>query len=397
MPSRRDFLKAGGGGLTLAVAGSAARWGAWSPAVHAPAENTWPQPRYGPGNTGHSPDASPPESTPVAVRQYETGESAGTVVVDEDRVYAGTEHSVWAYERGDDRHSEWDEPGDGRRLAVGDEAVVATGRDRITGFDPKSGQVRWEHHPNAAAYGVLVGERTAYAGFRDEVVAYDLVSGDRRWSVDVGGRAFPGFDGDRLLTGGNRLRAYEPRRPFRGVLSDAPRRAWEAEGYVGGRSPVDAGDRTLVGSTTCLRTDTCGLAAVTADGAVDWRVELGNNAGRVAFDGERAYVVSMRYDDGEGGVHYSDDTTLHALDPANGDELWTFERGGWFSSPVVADGTVYVGERGSPNGNGNLHALDAETGEALWTYDRTEGVNALAAVGDTLYAATDGGRVLALA
>src|SRR6056297_2152171 len=132
MPSRRDLLKAGGGGLALAVAGGAARWGAWSPAVPSPSENAWPQPRYGPGNTGHSPDASPPRSNPAAIQRYDTGESANTVVVDEDRVYAGTEHSVWAYERGDDEYSAWDEPGDGRRMAVGSDAVVATGRGRVT-------------------------------------------------------------------------------------------------------------------------------------------------------------------------------------------------------------------------------------------------------------------------
>ena len=397
MPSRRDLLKAGGGGLALAVAGGAARWGAWSPAVHAPAANTWPQARYGPGNTGHSPDATPPAENPAAISRYDTGESADTVVVDEDRVYAGTEHSVWAYERGDDRYSEWDEPGDGRRLAVGSDAVVAAGRGRVTGFEPATGEVLWEHRPEASAYGVLVGQHTAYAGFRDRLVAYDAASGERKWVLDTDGEAFPGFRDGRLLVGSYGLRAFEPRGPLRGVLSDAPRRAWETEEPVGGTYPVDVGDHTLVGTQACLRSRTCGLAAVTDDGGIDWRVELGNNAGRVAFDGERAYVVSMRYGESDGGVNYSDDTTLHAVDPANGDELWTFERGGWFSSPVVADGVVYVGERGSPNGNGNLHALDAESGDALWTFDRTEGVNALAAVGDFLYAATDGGRVLALA
>ncbi|SEW16292.1 outer membrane protein assembly factor BamB family protein [Halobacterium jilantaiense] len=397
MPSRRDLLKAGGGALAVAAAGVGARWGAWTPAVHSPAENTWPQHRYGPGNTGYSPDASPPGSNPVAVQRYDTGESANTVVVDEDRMYVGTEHSVWAFERGDDRHSEWDEPGNGWWLAVGSDAVVAAGRGRVTGFDPTTGEVLWERRPEASAYGVLVGERTAYVGFRGRLVAYHLESGERQWVLDADGEVFPGVSDGRLVVGGDGLRAFEPRGPLRGVLADAPRKVWETDEPFGGTHPVDTGDHTLVGTQTGLQTLTCGLAAVGSDGGIDWQVELGNNAGRVAFDGERAYAVSMRYDDGESGVHYSDDTTLHALDPATGDELWSFQRGGWFSSPVVADGTVYVGEAGSPNGNGNLHALDAETGDLLWTFDRAEGVNALAAVGDVLYVATDGGRVLALA
>jgi outer membrane protein assembly factor BamB len=323
------------------------------------------------------------------------------VVVDEARLYVGTEHSVWAFDRGDDRHSAWDEPGDGRRLAVGSEAVVATGRDRITGFDRESGEVRWAHHLDAVAYSVLVGDRTAYAGFRDEVVAFDLASGEVRWSIATNGRTFLGFGGgdrERLLVGSRQLRAFAPRGPLRGVLADSPRQRWEADSLVGETHPVDAGDYgTLVGSVACLRSESCGLAAVGDDGTVDWRVELGNNASRVAFDGERAYVVSIRYGESEGNVNYSDDTTLHAIDPASGDELWTFDRSGWFSSPVVAGGVVYVGERGRPNGDGNLYALEAATGERAWTYERTEGVNALAAVGGVLYAATNGGRVLALA
>jgi len=397
MPSRRDLLKAGGGGLVLLAAGGAARWGAWTPDVRAPATNTWPQPRFDPGNTGHSPSATPPVENPAVVRRYEVGEAARTVVVDEDRLYAGTEHSIWAYVRGDARYSRWDEPGDGRRLAVGRNGVVATGRGRVTCFEPSTGDVRWNHDLDALAYGVLVGEQTSYVGFRGEVAAYDLANGGRRWTVEAGDESFPGFDGDRLLVSSDRLRAFDPRGPLRGVRSNAPERTWEVARDVGPTYPVDAGEHgTLVGSTACLRAGRCGLAAVT-DGSVDWAVELGNNAGRVAFDGERAYVVSMRYGDSDGGVNYSDETTLHALDPSSGDKLWTFERGGWFTSPVVADGAVYVGERGSPNGNGNLHALDAATGEELWTVDRTGGVNALAAVGDVLYVADDADRVLALA
>jgi outer membrane protein assembly factor BamB len=399
MPSRRDVLKAGGGGVVLAVAGGAARWGAWTPDVRAPAENTWPQARYGPGNTGHSPDATPPGETPAAVERYDIGESAATVVADEARLYVGTEHSVWAFDRGDDRYSVWDEPGDGRQLAVGSEAVVATGRDRITGFDRESGEVRWAHHLDAAAYSVLVGDRTAYAGFRGEVVAFDLASGEVRWSIATDGRTFLGFGGDRerLLVGSRRLRAFAPRGPLRGVVADSPRQRWETDSLVGETYPVDAGDHgTLVGTVACLRSESCGLAAV-GDGTLDWQVELGNSASRVAYGGERAYVVSTRYGDSDGGVNDGDDTTLHAFDPASGDELWSFDRSGWFSSPVVADCVVYVGELGRPNGDGNLHALDAATGEAVWTYERTEGVNALAAVGDVLYAATDGGEVLALA
>ena len=47
-----------------------------------------------------------------------------------------------------------------------------------------------------------------------------------------------------------------------------------------------------------------------------------------------------------------------------GDIRWTYTTGaGVFSSPAVADGTVYVGST-----DRNVYSLDAATGHVRWTY-----------------------------
>jgi len=400
MPSRRDLLKAGGGALAVAAAGVGARWGAWSPDVRAPADGTWPQPRYGPGNTAHNPHAAPPTGGPSLAGRFGAGSDVDALAVGRDRVYAAADHVVRAFARGTGE-VDWEATADARWVAVGGDTVVAAGPGSVLAVGAETGSVRWRRSTDGLAYSLLADERTAYVGRNDHLAAFALESGRRQWSLPTGGRTFPGFDdGDQLLVGGGRLSGYDARSALAGVVDRSPERAWRCDGVYGATQPVPVGDLTLVGSSGCSPRTTCSVSAVGPDRTVEWERALGNYAGRVATDGSRAYVVSMRYGETEtvGGstVNVPDDTTLHALDPASGGTAWTFERAGMFSAPVVANDTVYVGNFGGENGAGDLHALDPETGGVRWTYGEPDGVNALAAAGERLYAATGDG-VLALA
>jgi len=65
------------------------------------------------------------------------------------------------------------------------------------------------------------------------------------------------------------------------------------------------------------------------------------------------------------GIVYvgADDGTLYAFDTIKGSVLWTYPSGSRIlSSPTVTNGVVYFG-----NDNGNLDALNAITGQLLWT------------------------------
>ncbi|MGB9964331.1 PQQ-binding-like beta-propeller repeat protein [Halobacterium hubeiense] len=390
MPSRRDVLRTAGPGAAGVLAGVTARYGAWSPAPLDAPEGTWLQPRYDRGNTAHNPHAAPPTANPERVRTYDVAGTVNALAVGVGSVYAGTDHAVYAFEHGD-ADASWDRAASGFRVAVGPDVVLAVGRATITAFAASNGAVQWRRDADRRVYGVLVDERTAYVGVGDRLDAYALDSGRRRWSVSADAGAYPAFDGDRLLAGASNLTAYEPRGALRGVLADAPTRAWTAHDVFGPTRPVVAGDRVLAGETTCYLSETCGLNVVAPDGAREEYVELGNSAGSVASDGERAYVVSLHYGDGENGYNVPDASTLHALDADTAEERWSFRRPGWFCPPVVADGTVYVAESGSTHGDGNVYALDAEAGERRWTYRESDGAVVLVAARDALYVGTEGG------
>jgi outer membrane protein assembly factor BamB len=99
------------------------------------------------------------------------------------------------------------------------------------------------------------------------------------------------------------------------------------------------------------------IALRPADGEQVWEVQLGpagKDLSPPATDGERLYVGSR-----EG---------LHALDPADGRELWHFsvERG-VEAAPLVVGDVVYITCR-----NHYLYALDAAGGQELWRCGETE-------------------------
>jgi outer membrane protein assembly factor BamB len=72
------------------------------------------------------------------------------------------------------------------------------------------------------------------------------------------------------------------------------------------------------------------------------------------------------------------DKIVHALDRANGNELWTFPtRGKVDSSPVLVGSRIFVG-----SDDGRLYALDVKTGKEMWSYDAGAGFTASPAVGE---------------
>ena len=81
---------------------------------------------------------------------------------------------------------------------------------------------------------------------------------------------------------------------------------------------------------------------------------------------------------------------MHALNPANGDELWTFAtKQRVDSSPVIVGKRVFIGAA-----DGRLYALDLKTGKELWEYQAAGGFTGSPAVADgKLVIATDRGAV----
>ena len=82
---------------------------------------------------------------------------------------------------------------------------------------------------------------------------------------------------------------------------------------------------------------------------------------------------------------------LVAMDAASGKERWRFPVSSE-STPLVVDGTVYVG-----SWDGRLYALNARTGKQRWAFDAGEELNSAAAYADgVVYIGSDGSQVFAV-
>jgi len=125
---------------------------------------------------------------------------------------------------------------------------------------------------------------------------------------------------------------------------------------------------TLYGSS-----DSENLYAIDVEsGELEWVYESGipraekHTSGHPTIHNGRVYVSY--------GIAWSEedhefDGLVTALDAENGDTVWseTYEEEDFVTSPVVANGLVYVGTR-----FGSLYALDAETGATEWS--RSHGI-----------------------
>ena len=94
-------------------------------------------------------------------------------------------------------------------------------------------------------------------------------------------------------------------------------------------------------------------------------------------------------------VYVSDGTRVTAIEAGGGRKLWNALVEGEeevYASPVVADGTVYVGSN-----DGNVYALDADGGAERWTFETGDPVAVSPAVaGNTVFAGNEGGTVYAI-
>ncbi len=83
---------------------------------------------------------------------------------------------------------------------------------------------------------------------------------------------------------------------------------------------------------------------------------------------------------------------IRAIDRTSGGELWSVLTGGYvFSSPRIADSTVFVG-----SSDGKMYALDASTGTERWSYQTGGAIYGTPAIWDgRLYVGSDDGFVYA--
>ncbi|MHC3436784.1 outer membrane protein assembly factor BamB family protein [Natrialbaceae archaeon A-gly3] len=284
-------------------------------------------------NTAHRPGLEGPERRLEEAWTAEVGELRGSPVLDDRSVYVGTDRGLAAFDR-DDGYHRWTADLFGEAttpVLTHDRVVVATREGTVYGLEAASGEAVWEESLEGPLESTpTIADGVVYVGDADGVAALEAHNGERRW-YRTDGESEDDLDPDDL----------EP--------------------------DPDADDENgLGGGTATLEVD--GLETGGGD-------TIGPVVGAPAVADGHVYVGSR------GG-------TVHALEAASGERVWTAPTNG---DPVggltAADGRVYVADDA-----GMLVAMDGETGQSWFTYRIREAFTSSPTVlEDTLFvAASDG-------
>lgn len=245
--------------------------------------------------------------------------------------------------------------------AVGDEHVYVAGDRAIDRREVDTGARRWAYDPDdGVSTTPALGCGAVFVATLNGVVALGAESGDVLWRSDAIGSSEPEgspvLDGDTLYLGGHG-----------GVVAldaETGRTRWTG-GAEGVEQGVAVTDRVYV---TSANRDDGWVESFTRDGDEWWTREVGPAyTSPVVADGV-VYVVTKN-------------GTLHALDAHDGSVTWRADVShGVTDPPAVADGVVVVNA-----GNGDrAYALDASTGERLWTHEVGPTMAPPAVFGDTV-------------
>jgi len=214
-----------------------------------------------------------------------------------------------------------------------------------------------------------VVEGRVYAGSADgNVYAIDAADGAELWRRRAGTFSSATVAGGAVYAGGADLQALEP-------ATGTQRWQFGIDGGVVGAPRVVDGVAYVATGTPFE----WAVYAVGADTGIEqWRVDISGGIVRPpAVVGDAVYVS------GDG---------VRALDANEGTELWHREGEVLPAAPVVADGTVYVGEASQTREDGFLTALDGRSGEVDWRRELPGAVRSSVAVTpDAVFAAGEGG------
>ncbi|MFB9805322.1 PQQ-binding-like beta-propeller repeat protein [Haladaptatus pallidirubidus] len=343
------------------------------------------RPRAGPSRTGVTDQNGP---TPYAVTDWRIdldGSMYDTdpVVADETLYLSVTTNNtpgeyggyIGAYdaETGDEQWKRPDLPAP-KTPAIDDQTIYFSTQVPETpdsddiGFhalDADSGDTVWNRTDHNHWSHPIVTENKIYTSNRDATFALHRETGDTIWKAggvsgfsDDVGDALSYTDGTLFVSDGTALDAED----------GSTKWAVSSDECTLGNPAVHNGmiyytqTEHIVGDDDRVKVQ----ARSAETGEVEWvHREDGN-----AWDGRPAitenHVLFVNSSDGE--------SIVTALDSTTGETVWaTMIRGTSFSSPVVGNGTVYLGGQYVPEsdpsaGRALIHALDDATGDQLWSY-----------------------------
>ncbi len=251
---------------------------------------------------------------------------------------------------------------------------------RDSGAGPRTDTVAWTAIGDAPTVlcSPTVSDGTVYVGSANQAVhAFDAATGEEQWRYETTSyvETAPAVVDDTLYTADADGVVY--------ALSTDGERRWTYDTETNFHSrAVAVHDGTLI-------VGTAGTMPGVVRGGTD-ESRAGTAVGLDATTGERrwGYTGPTDWFTGPtvgGGRAYlgNHDGTVVALEPATGDEVWSWDAGGDHAAvlapPTYVGGTLYV----SIHAAGQLVALDAGTGDRLWATDlKTPNVKSSPAVDD---------------
>jgi outer membrane protein assembly factor BamB len=233
---------------------------------------------------------------------------------------------------------------------------------------PDAPTIEWSARADDAIWASpVIADGTLYVGSYDgRLYAISIETGEVQWRYRAGDRidGSPGVANGTVFFGSHDRNVYAL-----DAATGEERWVYGTKGIV--RSSPTIRDGVVYVGSHC-RTEEC---------SVYYDVQWPARGSLYAFDAETgAPLWRHRADDGvistpaiRGETVYvgSSDQTLYALDATSGEPRWRYDTdGSVMSSPTAAGGRVYVGTV-----EGKLYAIDAVTGDRVWAFDANRRVD----------------------
>ncbi len=210
------------------------------------------------------------------------------------------------------------------------------GTDSLYALDAATGEVIWKYLVGSTDDAVTVKEGLLFTNSGDSLYCFDALDGDRLWASGASNAS--------------------------------------------GNTPVVFDDRVYGGN--CISPQLGDIICFDASsGEVEWTERLSGYSGSCMAIWEGILFVPTSSSYG------ADPSPLYALDASTGGVIWstTVDGGFWDSSPVIVDGTIFIGTFG-----GSLIALDCLTGQIMWDTPLEDPITATPACHDgSLFVGTD--------
>ncbi|RJX43669.1 hypothetical protein DM826_05300 [Halonotius aquaticus] len=239
-------------------------------------------------------------------------------------------------------------------------ATVADGRvffgsfdDNLYALDTETGRKEWVFDAHGIGSSPTVFEGTVFIGSYNNLYAVDAETGDQEWVFETDIASSPTVSSGTVFVGSGDNNLYA-------VDAETGDQQWVFEtGDSVYSSPTVANGTVFVGSR-----DNNLYAVDTETGQEEWAFETGG-------------VVDCSPTVSDNVVFFgSGDERFYALDAETGQEEWvSYVPYPVRSSPTVADGTLFIAADNEPNSltlaetsdDGIIGALDLETGEPKWS------------------------------